>query len=852
MINETKAISGLTNAVAQMRLKQEGLNQLPHLERRSFLRILGEIIREPMFILLLAGAFIYLVLGDLGEAIILLIFSCISLGITLIQEFRSEKLLDSLRDLSAPRARVIRDGVPLYIASGEVVRGDLLLVSEGDRVAADAQLIDAHDLMLDESLLTGESIAVSKEPDQNPYDGLVKPHEDRTTIYSGTLVIKGSAQAIVFATGLRTELGKIGGSLATINTEHPQLRKQIRSLVNYSALAGLLVATWAILLHGMFRGSWLEALLAGIAIGMSMIPEEFPLVIAVFMAMGAWHISRIGVLTRRVAAIETLGAITVLCTDKTGTLTVNSMSVVTLVNDEGCWEKNAGMLAPEISASLRVGAMASEKIPTDPMDIAIHKLAEVSGTGGVAEQGLLHSLDLRPDVLAIVNIYASERPSTVTIYTKGAFEAITLLCKLAPEKIINLSREVEGLGARGIRVLALARLVDTNWNGEQHFREHLHSYNFEYCGFIGFADPLRDEVPAAISECQSAGVRIAMITGDHPTTAVAIAHQAGIQSVNCLTGDDIDAANDEIFAQMVKRISIFARVRPHQKLRIVNMLKSQGEIVAMTGDGVNDAPAIKASHVGIAMGKRGTEVAREAAALVLLTDNFASIVKAIQLGRRIYDNLRKAIEYIIAVHLPIAGLALAPLLLDLPLMLTPIHIAFLQMIIDPTCAIVFEAEPAENNVMRRPPRDPQSSIIRPTRMLWGIIQGAGVLSILILTLVMGSKVGIVENELRALVFTQLVIMNIGLIFINRTFQTSLQSALSFSNRVLWTLVLVVIALLMLSLTWTPLQSLFRFGTIHSTNLIPCITLSVLVILILGLVKKYAFNTYLAAQESRSI
>ena len=855
-MTEPENLPGLTEKAAQARLQLEGFNELPNYSKRGFLRILLEVLREPMFALLLAGALVYLLLGDSFEAIILLVFACLSVGITLIQEYRSERLLDSLRDLSAPRARVMRDGVPVYIASREVVRGDILLISEGDRIAADATVFDAQDLLVDESLLTGESIPVTKTVanicSESLADSAVKSEPEKSIVYAGTLVVKGSAQVSVFATGLQTELGKIGGSLAGIDIEQPHLKKQIHKLVTYSAIAGALVAALAILLFALLRGSWLEAMLAGIAIGMSMIPEEFPLVIAVFMAMGAWRISRAGVLTRRLAAIETLGSTTVLCSDKTGTLTENSMSVVAILGENFRWEKGQPFNGSNLGDALQVGLLASAKIPIDPMDLAIHKLAVSANIYNDSRTDLQHSLDLRPDFFAVVNIYYPDVESTATVFTKGAFEAIALLCKLPPEKMALLTQEVNQLAAQGMRVLALAKLRNIPCSDETVFRQSIQQYHFEYCGLIGFADPLRDEIPAAIRDCQTAGIKVVMITGDHPVTATAIAQQAGIPSKNFMTGDDVELASNEKLAQLVQQTFIYARIRPQQKLRIVNALKTQGEVVAMTGDGVNDAPAIKAAHVGVAMGMRGTEVAREAAALVLLDDNFASIVKAIRLGRRIYDNLRKSIEYIIAAHIPIAGLALAPLLLGLPLMLTPINIAFLEMIIDTDCSIAFEAEPEEARVMQRPPRNPQSPMIASRQLLWSLAQGFLMLASLLVVLIVGFRAGIAEAELRGLVFAQLVLMNLALIFINRSFNTSFKSTFALSNKVLWLQVSFVSLLLFLSLCWIPLQQLFHFGAVHTANLIACLMASLITIFFLGYLKIFFRPNLEQAFDSPSV
>ncbi|HMU67029.1 MAG TPA: HAD-IC family P-type ATPase, partial [Cellvibrionaceae bacterium] len=565
-------------------------------------------------------------------------------------------VLESLRDLASPRALVLRDGRRQQVAGTEVVRGDLLIINEGDRIAADARLLSADDLLVDESLLTGESVAVGK----NPLDAA---NPEQSCVYAGTLVVRGTAMAEVSAIGLHTQMGHIGVALGSIDTEQAHLQKQLRWLVRDFALLGALAALAVVVLYGLLRGSWLEAILGGIAIGMSLLPEEFPLVMAVFMAMGAWRISQARVLTRRAAAIETLGATTVLCTDKTGTLTHNRMTLMALVSGAKPWLAASGQALSATERSLLEAALlACPKAPSDPMDVAIHRLAHDLGIDASGE--LLQGFGLRPELFATTQILRLAHEPHPQAFSKGALEAIALLCRLSADELGALRAQADTLAAEGMRVLAVGRAVSgaamPASPGE---------LEFSCLGLLAFADPLRETVPAAVAECQSAGIRVVMITGDYPTTARAIARQAGLLPSDVLSGEELERLTDVQLAERVKTISIFARIRPQQKLRLVQCLKSNGEIVAMTGDGVNDAPAIKAAHIGIAMGGRGTDVAREASSIVLLDDDFGSIVKTIRLGRRIYDNLRKAIEYIVAVHIPIAGLALLPLLMGLPLIL---------------------------------------------------------------------------------------------------------------------------------------------------------------------------------------
>lgn len=828
-------LQGLSQEEAARRLSSDGPNQLPKPNKRNFVRTLLDVLREPMFSLLIGGGVIYWLLGDTTEALLLLIFASISVSITLIQESRSERVLESLRDLASPRALVIRGGERKHIAGAEVVRDDVIVLNEGDRVAADSLLLSASELLVDESLLTGESVAVSKIA----ADSAAVPSGENTRIYAGTLVVRGTGIAQVSAIGLNTEMGHIGHALSSIDVEQAHLQKQLRWLVRDFSIIGGIAALVVVVLYGLLRGSWLEAILSGIAIGMSLLPEEFPLVMAVFMAMGAWRISQTRVLTRRAAAIETLGATTVLCTDKTGTLTQNRMTLMALVSTSGRWLATAQQALSETDKTLLNAALfACPLVPSDPMDMAIHKLAESHSTL-TADRNvpLLRAYGLRPDLFATTNILQFDNKSEPQAYSKGALEAIARLCHLAPEQLAGITLQANELASEGMRVLAVGKARVPVGD----LPESPTALQFEYLGLLAFADPLRDTVPAAVAECQSAGIRIVMITGDYPTTANAIALQAGLPPSAVLVGDDLEKLSDSELAEQVKTTSIFARIRPQQKLRLVQCLKNNGEIVAMTGDGVNDAPAIKAAHIGIAMGGRGTDVAREASSMVLLDDDFGSIVKTIRLGRRIYDNLRKAIEFIVAVHIPIAGLAILPLLLGLPMILTPIHIAFLEMVIDPACSVVFEAEQEEEDVMSRPPRDPQMPLLIRERIGWAVIQGVVALVLLAGLMIGGAQMGMPEDDLRALVFAALVLFNMGLILINRSFRASLASAFLRPNRSLWILFSAVSITLAIAVGWPPAQQLFSFGKFHLNEFFVVITLSIVSLLLLEAIKGFWFR-----------
>jgi Ca2+-transporting ATPase len=792
-------LQGLSEAEARRRLGVEGANELPAAGPRRLGRIVVEVLREPMFGLLLAGGVIYVLLGDRVSGAVLLAFAALSVSISVIQEMRSERVLDALRAMSSPRALVIREGVRRRIPGREVVRGDLVIIGEGDRIPADGMLVEARELRVDESMLTGESVAVIKRARHAPSEMPFRPGgEDHPTVYSGSLVVRGSGLLLVHATGPAAEVGLIGKSLATIDSTAPRLAQETRRLVRMLAIFGLCASVLAGLTYGVLRGSWMDAALAGIALGMSMLPEEFPLVLAVFMTMGAWRISRARVLTRRASAIEALGATTVLCTDKTGTLTENRMSVV---------EAHPADSADR-AALLRWAALACAPEGFDPMDRAI-----VAAAGNGATGLLQRSYGLSPDLLAVTQVWRTQDGKSAVV-AKGAPEAIISLCGLDSTAARDISAQVERMAANGLRVLGVAHAEEV----PDTLPESPRGFAFAWAGLVGLADPLRAEVPAAIAECRAAGIRVVMITGDYPATAKAIARAAGLDHDSVLTGRELSQLSDAELAQHLETVSIFARILPEQKLRIVQSLQARGAVVAMTGDGVNDAPSLKRADIGVAMGGRGTDVAREAASIVLLDDDFGSIVRTVRLGRRIYDNLRKAMSYIIAAHIPIAGIALLPLLTGLPLVLFPVHIAFIEMIIDPVCSIAFEAEHGESDLMRRPPRPPDAPLFSRRMLLTSFLQGllafavvAGVYSFAILR-------GLPNEDIRSLSFFTLVLSNLALIVANRSYRGNAFDFLTGGNVVLLAIHAVTLALLALSVAWPPARELFGFGPLHADDL----------------------------------
>jgi len=810
--------AGLSQVDAQARLRAEGFNELPAGDGRGILRIVVDVLREPMFSLLLGAGAVYLLLGDLGEAIVLLAFATLSVLITVVQETRSERVLAALRDQASPRALVIREGERRRIPGRDVVRGDTIVVLEGDRIPADAVLVSAGSLVVDESLLTGESVPVNKSASETAV-AMARPGGENTPfLYSGTLAVHGEGVAVVQATGSNSELGRIGQSLKRIAIEPPRLQVETRRLVRIFAAVGIVASLVVVLVIGVLQGDWLQAVLGGIALGMSLLPEEFPLVLTAFMVMGAWRMSRLRVLTRRASAIEMLGAATVLCTDKTGTLTENRMTLVEIHTPGTTWRAGQGMPDAEAAQLLEIALLASSAEPSDPMEKALAAQAAQAarppaGASGRGEAKVLRRYGLQPELLAMSNVWQGEDGSRHAA-TKGAPEAIASLCHLDTAGQAWLRRAVDEMAAQGVRVLgvAQARLPDGPLPDKQA------GFDLKFLGLVGFTDPLRDNVPAAVRECRSAQIRVIMITGDYPATARAIAERAGLEADRTMDGRSLDGLDDAALRDCIRTTNVFARIMPEQKLRLVETLKSGGEVVAMTGDGVNDAPALRAAHIGVAMGGRGTDVAREAAAIVLLDDDFGSIVRTIRLGRRIYDNLRKASAYIVAVHVPIAGLALLPLLFGLPFMLSPVHIAFLEMVIDPVCSIAFEAETEEGDLMQRPPRAADSRLLSRPMMVFSLLQGSLALVALAVVLVVGMRREMPTDELRALMFTSLVLINVGLIVVNRSFSSSLAVALRRPNVFLWFLLSLVAGVLTVALTWPPAMDLFQFGTLHVDDL----------------------------------
>jgi len=812
-------MSGLTGEEAARRLAAEGPNVLPGSEPKSTMAIVREVLTQPMFLMLLAAGAIYLALGDRAEALFLLAFVFVVIGITIAQERRTQRALDALRDLSAPRALVVRDGVELRIAGRDVVAGDLIVLHAGDRVPADARLRVGR-LSTDESLLTGESVSVAKLPGPPGSEGtLGAPGGDGTPfVFASTVVTQGVGVAEVFATARATAVGRIGEALSATREAPSALQTDSNALVRKLGVGAMALASAQVVLLWLWDGRpVLQSLLSGIALAMSILPEEIPVIITVFLALGAWRISRQQVLTRRASAVEALGTISVLAVDKTGTLTQNRMTVAEVATPDLRFTADSATSLPETFHVLVEFAMlATPADPFDPMEKAIQDFGHrwLGGTEHIQDnRAPQFEYPLSGEILAMTRVFSDDEVAHHLLASKGAPEAVLDLCHMPEARRDGISRQVDAMAERGLRVLGVAAgrwertsnacsALPLSWPASQH------DFDFEFLGLIGLMDPPRPEAAEAIAQCRRAGVRLIMMTGDYPVTALAITRQVGLSArPDIITGPDIDALDDAALRVRLRSVDVCARLQPHHKLRLVQALRADGQVVAMTGDGVNDAPALKAADVGVAMGQRGTDVAREAAALVLLDDSFARIVTAIGQGRRIFDNIGKATRFAFAVHVPIIALTLVPALLNWPPLLLPVQIVLLELLIDPACSVVFEAEAEESDTMSRPPRPLGASPFCRANVLEGVIQGFGLAAILVFGYAVLRSTGMVQELDRSAVFISLVVGVLLLTLANRSRSIPLSACFDSRNPWLWRMTVGVVLMLALAILLPPLRQI---------------------------------------------
>lgn len=907
---ESEKYRGLTENEAAEKIQTEGYNELPSSKPRSLFTIGLEVVKEPMFLLLVASGTLYLILGDLHEGMLLLCFVFVIMGIEFYQEKKTENALNALKDMASPRALVIRDGVERRIPGREVATGDVFVLQEGDRVPADAVVLYSVNMLADESLLTGESVPVRKSEwdsfaantdiNTNNVDKSSIPPggDDLPFVYSGSMIVQGNGILRSTATGINTELGKIGKALSDVKEEPTRLKTEMGLLVRRLATIGILLCTLLVVVYTITRGDLLNGFLAGITLAMAMLPEEFPVVLTVFLAIGAWRMSKRHVLTRKPAAVETLGSATVLCTDKTGTLTQNRMAVASLYNGTDFHDVvKKGSFPEPFHEIIEFGVLSSQINPFDPMEKAIKEMENdyLLNTEHIhTDWQMVKEYPLSRTLLAMSRVFinagtgepvsgntgAESMDSSIhgkeqTIAAKGAPEAIFDLCHLEESIKTKYAEATAKMAASGLRVLGVAKAVinspakgaktinntdadilpasaansqesgitstrepdtitakesDTTikkFQADQDEEDALpgdqHEFDFKFVGLIGLSDPIRENVPDAVKECYQAGIRVIMITGDYPVTAQNIAQDIGLKHHDrSITGDDLLSMSEESLCEEIKDVNLFARVVPEQKLKIVNALRRNNEVVAMTGDGVNDAPALKAADIGIAMGEKGTDVARESSSLVLMDDNFASIVGAIRMGRRIFDNLQKALGYIFAIHVPIAGLSLMPIFFkDLPLILWPVHIVFLELIIDPACSIIFEAEQEESNVMTRPPRQIDQPFFGIDKIMMSCTQGVFVLIVVLMVYALGLQLGYVEKEVRALTFTTLIASNIAVILSNRSWTLNIFQIILTPNKTVKWVVGGAVFFLILTLNVPLFLELFKFERIDFFEALLC-------------------------------
>jgi Ca2+-transporting ATPase len=794
-------MEGLKTSEVAARLTKFGYNELPSSKPKSIWLIGVDVMKEPMFLLLIGCAVLYMIVGDYREGIIMLCSISIIIFITFYQYQKTEKALEALKKLASPRALVIRDGEEIKISSRELVPDDILILNEGDRISADAVLIDSLNLTVNESMLTGESIAVSKVVS-------IGGSESTGLVFSGTLIEQGKGKAKVIATGINTQFGKIGASLQSIEQSKTRLQAEMKILIRNLFIAGGFISVAVVLAFYFTRGNFVQSLLNGLAAAMAILPEEFPVVLTIFLALGAWRLSRKNVLTRNPSAIETLGSATTLCSDKTGTITKNKMEVAAVYNGSETFLKKLFLVnEKQIEFIINTAFYASQEDSIDSMEKAIGNAFENLVLSDRTDYKLIKEYPLSKELLAMTRVLKNEKDSKVNVNTKGAPEVIFKLCKLDETEKEKHTNALNKMAENGYRVIAVANAVHSDMN----LPENQNGFSFKFLGLIGFEDPIREEVPQAIVECKEAGIKVIMITGDYPATARSIASQIKLENSGLLTGEDLNKMSDEELRIKINTTTIFARVVPEQKLRIVKALKANNEIVAMTGDGVNDAPALKAADIGIAMGNKGTDVAREASSLVLLDDNFASIVSAIRSGRRIFDNLQKAMSYILAIHIPIIGLTLIPAFIpSLPLLLMPLHIIFMELIIDPVCSIAFESEQEEKNIMKRQPRKPDEQFFGKSKILSSVFQGLLLLAMVIIVYFSSVNEGHTDGEVRAIAFTSLIMGNVFLIITNLSKTRSFLAVIKEKNLAVIIILTAAITMLILVISIPILQQTFSF------------------------------------------
>lgn len=792
--------------VIDSRLKN-GANRLIYKRKNNVLESFKNLAKEPMVILLMATATIYLISGKSDDAIFLASAVVLVAAISLYQDSRSKNALEKLKTYTQPYSKVIRAGLAEEVKSEELVIGDYLMVEEGTSVTADGTIIHSNDFSVDESILTGESFPVNK--DKNSEDHL---------IFQGTTVTGGLAIAMVTAIGNDTKLGKIGQSLEDIKTERTPLEIQINNFIKKMVIAGVIIfcIVWGINYFNSF--DILDSLLKALTLAMSILPEEIPVAFTTFMALGAWRLMQIGVVVKEMKTVETLGSATVICTDKTGTITENKMSLARLYLLSLDKIIPADQELDEIEkAMIRIAMWASEPIPFDPMEIALHNAyTKTTLWDERPDYKMIHEYPLGGKPPMMTHIFENKLGTRI-VAAKGAPEALVEVSSLTDNQKKKISAAAESLASAGFRLLAVGQ---SNFTGLD-FPEQQQEFKFNFMGILAFYDPPKQQIEKVLNNFYKAGIKVKIITGDNTATTTAIARQIGFRGYEkSISGNELMKLTDAELQQVASQMNVFSRMFPEAKLKIINALKSRNEIVAMTGDGVNDGPALKAAHIGIAMGKKGTEIAKQAASLILLDDDLARMADAVAMGRRIYTNLKKAIQYIISIHIPIILTVFIPLALGwiYPNIFSPIHIIFLELVMGPTCSIMYENEPIEKNTMLERPRPFSSTFFNTRELTTSILQGLMITIGTLITYQISVHYGYSEQLTRTMVFTCLIAANILLTLVNRSFYYSLFSTIKYKNRLVFLIIVATVSICGAILYVPSFTVFFEFEQIHISQL----------------------------------
>lgn len=808
MLPHNKEIQGLTNEEVLASRELYGSNEQSAGHQSGFVTALKDIIKEPMLMLLVAASTIYFITGNITDGIFMASAIVLVSAISLYQDSRSRNALDALKKLTQPRCKVIRNGETIEINSGDIVVDDLLVVEEGTAISADGIIIQSNDFSVNESILTGESFSVFKSA----------AGEDKQ-VYQGTSVAGGLAICKVTRVGSSTRLGQIGKSLESIAEEKTPLQKQISNFVKKMAIVGIIVFLIVWVINYFQSKDLFDSLLKSLTLAMSILPEEIPVAFTTFMALGAWRLMKLGIIVKQTKTVESLGSATVICVDKTGTITENKMSLVELfaLKTKAITDPQ-GQLGGAEKELIRIAMWASEPIPFDPMEAALHnKYAALFPTDERTAYKMIYEYPLNGRPPMMTHLFEDADGKRV-IAAKGAPEAIMQVSELSANEKIMIAKALDEMTAKGYRVLAVA---ETAHDGID-FPAEQQSFHFQFMGMVAFYDPPKKNIPSVFKAFDDAGITVKIITGDNRATTQTIAAQVNFKgNGKSLDGEALNALSDIELCEAVKEVNIFTRMFPEAKLRVIEALKANGEVVAMTGDGVNDGPALKSAHIGIAMGKKGTEIAKEASSIIITDDDLAKMVDAVAMGRRIYSNLKKAIQYIISIHIPIILTVFVPLALGwlYPNIFTPVHVIFLELIMGPTCSIIYENEPIEKNSMLQKPRPFSSTFFNMRELATSIIQGLAITGGTLAVYQYAVQQGSSEDTTRTMVFLTLIAANIFLTLVNRSFFYSVITTSRYKNNLVPIIIIITMVLMALLLFVTPFSKIFKFERLDAMQLL---------------------------------